>query len=76
MQLQTFQNKNATISELSKELSAIREEMKETSHANQMMEKRMLKAQEDFSIMQSKFESYRDIETVRNYHFALRSLLL
>lgn len=53
------------MSELNRELSAIKEELKELNHNHQVMEKKMLKTQEDYDVMKSKYESYKDIETVR-----------
>lgn len=60
-----FQDKDAAISELNRELSSIKEELKELNHSHQVMEKKMLKTQEDYDMMKSKYESYKDIEIVR-----------
>lgn len=52
------------ISELNKELMATKDELKETTHNNQVMEKRLLKTQEDYDMIKSKFETFKDIEIV------------
>lgn len=59
-----LQDKDAMISELNKELLTLKEEMKETNHNNQVMEKRLLKTQDDYETMKSKFETFKDIEIV------------
>lgn len=59
-----FQDKDANISELNKELLSLREEVKETNHSNQVMEKRLMKTQEDYEMIKSKFETFKDIEIV------------
>lgn len=58
------QDKDAVISELNRELSTMKEELRELNHNHQVMEKRMLKTQEDHDMMKSKYESYKDIEIV------------
>lgn len=58
------QDKDAIISELNRELSTLKDEVKELNHNNQVMEKKMLKTQEDHDMMKSKYESYKDIEIV------------
>ena len=60
-----FQDKDAAINELKRELLAIKEDLKELNHTHQVMEKKMLKTQEDYDVMKSKYESYKDIEIVR-----------
>lgn len=52
------------ISELNKELLTLKEEMKETNHNNQVMEKRLLKTEDDYEAIKSKFETFKDIEIV------------
>jgi hypothetical protein len=59
-----LQDKDATISELNKELLAMKEEVKETNHNYQVMEKRLLKTTEDYEMIKSKFETFKDIEIV------------
>lgn len=41
------------------------------NHNNQVMEKKMLKTQEDHDMMKSKYESYKDIEVVSIFFFLL-----
>lgn len=45
----------------------MKEQVKELNHNNQVMEKRLLKTQEDHDVMKNKYESYRDIEVVRDF---------
>ena len=59
-----MQDKDTIIAELNRELSTIKDEVKELNHNNQVIEKKMLKTQEDHDMMKSKYESYKDIEVV------------
>jgi D-ribose pyranose/furanose isomerase RbsD len=59
-----LQDKDAMLSELNRELLTLKEEMKETNHNNQVMEKRLLKTEDDYETMKSKFETFKDIEIV------------
>ena len=59
-----MKDKDALISELNRELLSMKEETKETNHDNQVMEKRLLKSQDDYETIKSKFETFKDIEIV------------
>ncbi|KAL7048264.1 hypothetical protein ACKWTF_003292 [Chironomus riparius] len=61
---QGLKDKDTIIGELNRELSTIKDERKELNHNNQVMEKKMLKTQEDHDMMKSKYESYKDIEVI------------
>lgn len=50
--------------ELNRELFIVRDELKETNYNNQLIEKRLLKTQEDYEMIRSKFETFKDIEIV------------
>lgn len=50
--------------ELNRELFVVRDELKETNYNNQVIEKRLLKTQEDYEMIRSKFETFKDIEIV------------
>lgn len=64
MKLFSIQDKEAIISDLNKELCGVREELKEVNHNHQVMEKRVLRTQEDYDMIKSKYDFYRDIEVV------------
>ena len=64
MSIILFQDKDSVITELNRELSAIKEDLKELNHNHQVMEKKLLKTQDDHDMMKSKYESYKDIEMV------------
>jgi hypothetical protein len=59
-----LQDKDCIIGELNRELSKVREDLKDVNHNIQVMEKRLLKTSEDHDMMKSKYESYKDIEIV------------
>lgn len=61
-----MQDNEEIISELNRELLTTRDELKEANHSNQVTEKRLLKTQEDYEMIRSKFEAFKDIEIV-NY---------
>ena len=60
----SFQDKDQLLSELNSELIVAKEELKQTSHSNQVNEKRYLKSQEDLECCQKKIQSFKDIEKV------------
>ena len=60
-----LQDKNVLLSGLNKDFLELKDELKETKHKNQIMEKQLLKTQEDFEMVKSKFETFKDIEIVR-----------
>jgi hypothetical protein len=64
-----MQDKEDMISELNRELLMTRDDLKETNHSNQVTEKRLLKTQEDYEMIRSKFEAFKDIEIVITQHF-------
>lgn len=45
-------------------MTELRQELKETHTNRQLTEKRLLKTQEDFEMVQSRFETFKDIEIV------------
>lgn len=53
------------MSEVNKELLALKDELKESHNAGQVAEKRLLKLQDDHEMLKSKFETFKDIEIVR-----------
>lgn len=61
-----MQDKSESISEMSREILSLREELKELKLNNQVMEKRLLKTQEDYEVVKSKLEMFKDIEIVHD----------
>lgn len=64
------------MTELNQELRSLREEAKETNHHKQVLEKQVLKLQEDFEYLTSKYETLKDAEMVSNKFFlAFRGII-
>ncbi|CRL03066.1 CLUMA_CG016634, isoform A [Clunio marinus] len=61
---QNLKEKDSTNSELNKDLLALKEEAKEVNHEKQIIEKRLLKVQEDYEMMKTKFETFKEIDII------------
>lgn len=57
-------------------MTALRQELKETHTNRQSTEKRLLKTQEDFEMVQSRFETFKDIEIVSFFFVYLTEYLI
>lgn len=53
------------MTELNKELRQLRDDVKDANHHKQVLEKQVLKLQEDLEYLTSKYETMRDAEMVR-----------
>lgn len=52
------------MTELNQELRNLRDEVKDANHQKQVLEKQILKLQEDYEYLTSKYETLKDAEMV------------
>lgn len=61
----TVKDKESMMTELNQEIRQLRDEVKDANHHKQVLEKQVLKLQEDLEYLTSKYETLRDAEMVR-----------